>query len=96
VDLLSPKVTNKKIRPSWKREREEKVREGGSERHYSVGVVEGNNIGGFEGSQPVPASPSGRGEASMRDLFNFSRSWSGCNGVKYNLTLGALYYGEKF
>jgi hypothetical protein len=31
-----------------------------------------NKIGGFEGSQAVPASPSGRGEACMRDLFSFN------------------------
>jgi hypothetical protein len=36
------------------------------------GGVNRNKIGGFEGSQAVPASPSGRGEACARDLFNFN------------------------
>jgi hypothetical protein len=31
-----------------------------------------NKIGRFEGSETVLASPSGRGEACMRDLFNFN------------------------
>jgi hypothetical protein len=38
-------------------------------------VLEGggnrNRIWLFEGSQAVPASPSGRGEACFQDLFNF-------------------------
>jgi hypothetical protein len=43
-----------------------------SERQYSVGegVIE-INICSFEGSQAVSASPSGRGEACIRDLFSF-------------------------
>jgi hypothetical protein len=44
------------------RESEEKVRGGG--------VIE-TKFGSFEGSQAVPASPSGRGEACIRDLLNF-------------------------
>jgi hypothetical protein len=53
------------------RQREEKVGEGGP-----------NKICGFEGSQAGPASPSGRGETCMRDLFfNTERergeSWGG-------------------
>jgi hypothetical protein len=39
-------------------------------------VLEGrgnrNKVGGFDGSQAVPASPSGRAEACMRDLLNFN------------------------
>jgi hypothetical protein len=31
-----------------------------------------NNICGFRGSQAVIASPSGRGEACVRDKFNFN------------------------
>jgi hypothetical protein len=38
---------------------------GVSERQFEI------NICGFEGSQAVSASPSGRGEACIRDLFNF-------------------------
>jgi hypothetical protein len=54
------------------REREEKVGVS-SERHYrdrGGGIIE-TEFGSFEGSQAVPASPPGKGEASIRDLFNF-------------------------
>jgi hypothetical protein len=40
---------------------------GDSEWHYNCGG-EGNNICGYDGSQAVPASPSGKGEACMRDF----------------------------
>jgi hypothetical protein len=42
------------------------------------GVIE-TEFGSFEGSQAVPASPSGKREAYIRDLFNFDfeRCWSG-------------------
>jgi hypothetical protein len=57
-----------------------------------------NRIWQFEGSRAVPASHSGRGEACIRDLFNFDffleRCWSGCSEANCNLTLGGLYYGE--
>jgi hypothetical protein len=33
-------------------------------------VIE-TEFGSLEGSQAVPASPSGKGEACIRDLFNF-------------------------
>jgi hypothetical protein len=52
------------------REREKKVG-GGSERHYRVGGGVIETIWQFEGSQAVPASPSGRGEDCIWDLFNF-------------------------
>jgi hypothetical protein len=34
------------------------------------GVIE-TEFGRLEGSKAVPASPSGKGEACIRDLFNF-------------------------
>jgi hypothetical protein len=55
------------------REREREESWGGSERHYRVGeggVIE-TEFGSLEDSQAVPASPSGKGEARIRDLFNF-------------------------
>jgi hypothetical protein len=54
------------------RERERKLG-GGSEGHYRVGgrgLIE-TEFGSLEGSQAVPASPSGKGEALTRDLLNF-------------------------
>jgi hypothetical protein len=56
-------------------EREVKVGGGDSERDYRCVCVGGGNrnkICGFEGSQAVPTSPSGTGEACMRDLFNYN------------------------
>jgi hypothetical protein len=62
-------------------EREKRKLGRDSERHYRVGegIIE-TKFGSFEGSQAVPASPSGRGEACIRDLFNFlfKRCLSGC------------------
>jgi hypothetical protein len=45
---------------------------GGSERHYRFkgGVIE-TLFGSLEGSQAVPASLSGTGEACIGDFFNF-------------------------
>jgi hypothetical protein len=57
----------------FKRERERRESLGGGDgRHYRVGggVIE-TEFGSLEGSQAVPASPSGKGEACIRDLFNF-------------------------
>jgi hypothetical protein len=59
------------IRHIPERKREKKVGEG---LVWDTTVLEGgtrNRIWQFEGSQAVPASPSGRGEACIRDLFNF-------------------------
>jgi hypothetical protein len=54
------------------REREEERWGGGSERHYRFGGgCNRNIIWQFESSQAVPASPCGRGEACILDLFNF-------------------------
>jgi hypothetical protein len=42
-------------------------------RHYRVGgggVIE-TEFGSLEGSRAVPLSPSGKGEACIRDFFNF-------------------------
>jgi hypothetical protein len=53
-------------------ERESKEKVGGGVVIYTT-VLEGGKpkkICGVEGSQAVPASPSGRGEACMRDFFN--------------------------
>jgi hypothetical protein len=49
------------------RERERDKVGGGSERHYNSGEGQENNIFSFEGSQGVPASPSGRIEACVQD-----------------------------
>jgi hypothetical protein len=45
----------------------------------------------------VPASPSGKGEACIGDFFNFDFKDVGAAIVgEISLTLGGLYYGEKF
>jgi hypothetical protein len=49
--------------------REEKRKWGGSERHYIGGRRPRNCISGFEGSQAVPARPSGRGNAYVPNSF---------------------------
>jgi hypothetical protein len=55
------------------REREEKVGGGGVVRDTAVleGSVFETELGSLEDSQAVPASPSGKGEACIRDVFNF-------------------------
>jgi hypothetical protein len=60
----------------WRLRKRERERE---KRKLGVGVVRDtrvlggrNKIGGYEGSQAVPISHSGRGEACMRDLFIFN------------------------
>jgi hypothetical protein len=55
------------------RERREEKVEGGAMRDTTMLEKEGNRnrVWQFEGSQAVPASPSGRDEACIRDLFNF-------------------------
>jgi hypothetical protein len=60
------------------------------------GVIE-TEFGSLEGSLAVPASPSGKGGACIRDLFNFYFKDVGADvvGEMYDsLTLGELYYGE--
>jgi hypothetical protein len=39
--------------------------------HVGGGRVIETEFGSFEGSQAVPASPSGKGQACIRDLFYF-------------------------
>jgi hypothetical protein len=54
-------------------------------------VLEGgsrNKIGGFEGSQAVPASPSGRGEPCMRDLFTLYPQKVGTSFAEERRSLG--------
>jgi hypothetical protein len=52
------------------REREDKSESwGGVVREATTLRGQENNIFGFEGSQAVPTSPSGRGEACIQDLF---------------------------
>jgi hypothetical protein len=68
----------------FEREREDKVG-GDGERHYSVGGGNLNKIGGFEGSQAVPASRSRRGEVCMRKLFNFNFKDVGAAGMGRNV-----------
>jgi hypothetical protein len=66
-------VTDRRIFTERERERERRESwRGGSERRYSVrgeGVIE-TEFGRLEGSQAVPASPSGKGEACVQDLLN--------------------------
>jgi hypothetical protein len=53
-----------------------------------------NKIFGFEGSQAVPASPSGMGEACGRDSFNFNFEEIGAAAMGRNfekLTFGGLH-----
>jgi hypothetical protein len=45
----------------------------------------------------VPASPSGKGEACIGDLFNFDLKDVGAAVVgEMQSDFGGLYYGEKF
>jgi hypothetical protein len=43
------------------------------------------SICSFEGSQAVSASPSGRGEACIRDLFNFDFKEVGATAMGRNV-----------
>jgi hypothetical protein len=53
------------------RERERKKLGGGSERHY-IRVRVRNYISGFQGSQVVPACPSGIGKAYYRNFVIYT------------------------
>jgi hypothetical protein len=72
----------------WEREREKRKFGGGSLKQ---------NFCCFEGSQAVPASPSGRGEACMRDFFNFNFKKIGAAAMERNLVwYWESYIGPKF
>jgi hypothetical protein len=73
-------------------ERATKESGGGSDRHSIGGGGTRNYISGFEGSQAVPACPSGIGNAYYRNfvVYNICDA-GGAALVKLGLALGGLY-----
>jgi hypothetical protein len=63
VEVFEPAFTG----ATGEKQRKKKLGGGGIVRDTTMVEGQGNNIFGFEGSQAVPASPSGKGETCIQD-----------------------------